>query len=370
MKKLLYITDQSEYIDHSFIGPLFETYLKKHIVVDIVYFTEFKSDFEKKDEHRFIVPTRYKDSLIDELDRNGVEIAAYSYIFVRNDIQILKHVLKKQDGYEYKLGFRLSFPKRRAQLKADIANNKVNYLEQITAKFTNSSESNAINKCDIFLPTSDSMHEEFFPEVDIVKFVCPPGIDPNQLHDNLHHEGNEKRFIYVGTLDKVREFEVVLEAFSKIKSDKWSLTISTKDPIYALKMVQKYNDLEKNVEIQNAKTKSELLKLIANADVGVALLPDIPIYNTSTPIKVLDYYSSAVPSIITNAKHINTLFTDSHDAWFCKFTQEDITKKLESIIELSKDEVADIGARGQSRLLEIRNYEKIADELAIELEKL
>lgn len=74
MKKLLYITDQDEYTDHSFIAPLFETYLKKYLTVDIVYFTEFKSDFERKDAHRFTVPTRYQNVLLDELNRNNVLI--------------------------------------------------------------------------------------------------------------------------------------------------------------------------------------------------------------------------------------------------------------------------------------------------------
>lgn len=48
MEKILYITDQDEYTDHSFIGPLFEKYLKEFYEVDIVYFSEFKAEFEKK----------------------------------------------------------------------------------------------------------------------------------------------------------------------------------------------------------------------------------------------------------------------------------------------------------------------------------
>ena len=102
MKKLLYITDQDEYKNHRFIAPLFETYLNKYISVDIVYFTEFKSDFERKGEHRFTVPTRYKNVLLDELNRNDVPIDSYAYILVRNDIDIMKHVLQEKDKYQYK----------------------------------------------------------------------------------------------------------------------------------------------------------------------------------------------------------------------------------------------------------------------------
>ena len=34
MEKFLYITDQDEYTDHSFIGPLFEKYLKEYFDID------------------------------------------------------------------------------------------------------------------------------------------------------------------------------------------------------------------------------------------------------------------------------------------------------------------------------------------------
>jgi glycosyltransferase involved in cell wall biosynthesis len=190
------------------------------------------------------------------------------------------------------------------------------------------------------------------------------------LHPNIQHEGEEKRFFYAGTLDKVREFETVLEAFSQLSSDKWKLTISTRDPQYAMEMVSRYKDLKNNIEIHNAKNRDELLDLIAKADIGVALLPDYPIYNTSTPVKIFDYYSSAIPCIMTNSGHTNKLFTDCDDAWFCKFEQSAIKEKLEYIISLNKQAIAEVGVKGQKRLLEIKNYEKIAKDLAIQLETL
>ncbi len=367
MKKLLYITDQDEYIDHSFIGPLFETHLKKYLNIDIVYFTEFKSDFERKDEHRFTVPTRYKTSLLDKLNRNEINIDEYEFVIVRNDTSILKHILQQKDKYNYKVGYRLSFPKRRAKLQEDIANNNVGLFDMISSKLKTNSETKIINECDIFLPTSQSMHEEFFDDVTIKTFICSPGINPDILHPNIQHEGNEKRFFYAGTLDSLREFEVVIEAFSLVASDKWKLTISTKDPKYALEMIQKFQGLENNIEIHNATTRAQLLDLIAAADIGVALLPDIPVYNTSTPIKILDYYSSAVPCIMTNTSHSNRIFTDHHDAWFSTFSKTKIAQKVEEIIKLSKDDVAEVGIRGQKRLLDIRNYQTISKNLASSL---
>ncbi len=370
MKKFLYITDQDEYTDHSFIGPLFEKYLKKYFIVDIVYFSEFKAEFEKKDEHRFILPIADKGRVIQELNNAGIDVSSYSYIVVRNSAEILKHILSQSRKYDYKVGYRLSFPKRRAKMQVDKANNKTSFFKYINNTLTTYSETKIINQCDIFIPTSTQMHNEYFEAVTIKTFICPPAIDPEELHENIQHKGTEKRFFYAGTLDKLREFETVLEAFNEIENKNWKLTISTKDPEYANEVIGFYRNLLQNVEIKNAKTKQELLDLIAKADIGVSVLPEIPLFNTSTPVKIIDYYSSEIPCIMTNNANNNILFTDDFDAWFCKFDKESIKKKLEYIISLSKDDIAQVGIRGQQRLLEIRNYKKIAANLAETLESL
>ncbi len=370
MTKLLYITDQDEYVDHSFIAPLFEVYLKKYMMIDIVYFSEFKSDFERKDEHRFTVPTRYKNVLIEELKRNDVAIESYDFVMVRNNINIMQHVLKHREKYHYKALFRFSFPKRSVKMCCDKAENKNTLLAEMMHPFKTKNETKIINQCDAFLPTSKSMHQTFLPKVNIPTILCSPAIDSAVLHENQQHTGEEKRFFYAGTLDKVREFETVLNAFSKVKKGKWTLLISTRDTLYAEEMLEGYKHIKDHIKIYNAKTKDALLDLIAKADIGVALLPDIPIYNSSTPVKIFNYYSSAVPCLMTHSSHTHTIFTDCEDAWFCDFTQRDITQKIEYLLTLSKEEVAKIGIEGQKRLLNVKNYETIAKNIADQLEAL
>jgi glycosyltransferase involved in cell wall biosynthesis len=370
MQKLLYITDQDEYVDHSFIAPLFEVYLKKYMMIDIVYFSEFKSDFERKDAHRFTVPARYKNVLLPELTRNDVLLESYDFVMVRNNITLMQHVLKYREVYRYKALFRFSFPKRSVKMSCDKAENKTSFLDNITYPFKTSHETKIINQCDAFLPTSKTMHQQFRPKVNIPTILCSPAIDPASLHENQQHTGEEKRFFYAGTLDRVREFETVLDAFSNVKSAQWKLMISTRDTSYAEKMMEAYPDIKDRISLYNAKTKNDLLNLIAKADIGVALLPDIAIYNSATPVKVFNYYSSAVPCLMTKATHPNTIFTDCEDAWFCDFTQSDITEKIEFLLTLSKDQVAKVGVEGQKRLLKVKNYETIAKDIAEQLETL
>ena len=367
MSKFLYITDQDEYTDHSFIGPLFQKYLNRHFEINTIFFSKFKTDIELKDDGRIIIPENLSSNLLEELDRKGIAIKDFAFVVVRNNTTLLKDVLKKRIKYNYKVGFRLSFPKRIAKLQTDEANNKKSFFDIINNKIQTFSEISMINECDIFLPTSFQMKNDYFKDVKIRTFVIPSAIDPDILHENIQHEGNEKRFFYAGTLDKLREFETILEAFSNIHNSNFKLMISTKDPEFLDHLLIDFPNLKDNIEIYDAKTRKELLSLIAKADVGLSPLPNIALFNSSTPMKVLDYYSSAIPCIMSNNENNASIFEDNESAWFTNFDKESIQNKLEHIISLSKDEVTQVGLNGQKRLLAVRNYERIAADLAHQL---
>ena len=367
MSKFLYITDQDEYTDHSFIGPLFQKYLNRHFEINTIFFSKSKYDIELKDDGRIIIPEKFSSTVLEELENKGININDYAFVVVRNNTTLLKDVIKKKKKYNYKVGFRLSFPKRIAKLQTDEANHKKSFFDVINNKIQTFSEISLINECDIFLPTSFQMKNDYFKDVKVRTFVIPSAIDPDLLHDNIQHEGEEKRFFYAGTLDKLREFETVLEAFSTIDSNKYKLMISTKDPEYLNDMLSVFPNLQNNIEICDAKNRENLLKLIALCDVGLSVLPDIVLFNSSTPIKVLDYYSSAVPCIMSGNENNASIFEDNNSAWFSDFTKEAIKEKLEYIISLSKDEVTQVGVNGQKRLLAVRNYERIAADLAHQL---
>ena len=89
--------------------------------------------------------------------------------------------------------------------------------------------------------------------------------------------------------------------------------------------------------------------------------------DTSTPVKIMDYYASAVPCIMTNNANNSEIFEEDKDAWFCEFSKKAIKEKLEYILDLPKDEVAQVGLNGQERLLAVRNYKRIAADLAHQL---
>ena len=367
MSKFLYITDQDEYADHSFIGPLFQKYLTKHFDINTTFFSKDKSKIEFQKDGKIIIPEKSKNNILEELEKNGINLKEYQFIVVRNNIELLKEVVKQKPKYDYKVGFRLSFPKRIAKLETDQANNKKSIFDLISNKIQTYMEVNLIKECDIFLPTSFQMKDDYFKDVKTRTFVIPSAIDPDNLHEKISTHGDEKRFFYAGTLDKLREFDTVLEAFSQLNNLNFKLMISTKDPEFLNNLLADFPKLLGKVEIFNAKTRQELLNLIAIADVGLSPLPNITLFNSSTPMKVLDYYSSAVPCIMSNNENNASIFEDNVSAWFTSFDKESIKEKLEHIISLSNEEIQKVGINGQNRLLAVRNYERIAADLAHQL---
>ncbi len=368
-KKLLYITDQQEYTDHGTIGPLFNGYLKEYFDVHIVYFTKYKNSFQEKGTD-YVVPQQYKEEICKYLDAKGVNLSSFDFIFVRNMIEILSDVLKNRQEYGYKVGFRVSFPKTEEAYETSKANNSSTVLGRLNSYYKKHNKTKLLAECDVFMPTSKDMEDAFYADSGVRSFPLPSGLDPARITPHRKSDGDERHFIYVGTLDSLRQFEQVLIAFTKVNSNNWHLNISTRNLQFAKTIMEKYTKISDKVSIIKADNLDELMKQVDDCDVGISLLPDIPIYNTAIPAKVMDYYTCAIPALLTHNAKNRTLFSDE-DALFCNFKVENIVKKLEEIIEMSQKEIATMGEMGQKKLLSHkRNYKIMAKELYEELESI
>jgi glycosyltransferase involved in cell wall biosynthesis len=369
MKKFLYITDREEYSEHNFIGPLFEKYLPEFLDVDIVYFSKYKSYFENRKGH-FIVPIYERKDILKYLTENGVDVFAYDYVVVRNIHDILENILASKDMYNIKVGYRLSFPKITVALERAKVEQGSTLIKSIDAKLKTHAKLKLINQCDIFLPTSKRMQEVYYPEVTTKIHVVPSAIDPSRVHSKISRGDEKIVFTYIGTLSKLRNFELILEAFNSLKSENWELLISTVDVDYAQNCVKEFLKIKDKIKIIKSDTKDQLLDELAHCDVGVALLPDIDIFRTSVPLKIIDYYTSGIPALISNNELNNTVFENNKDAWICDFDQKSITNKLEEIIANPKDKIREMGKSGQQKLLDTRNYQDVAKNLAKAMEEL
>jgi hypothetical protein len=368
-KKLLYITNQQEYSVHGFIGPVFEKYLQEYMDVKIIYFTQYKSYFQKKGV-KYILPEADKKDVLDALSNEGIDPSYFDYIIVRNLENVLKDILLNKDKYDYKVGFRVSYPKRLSQYEGDKDATKNVILNKIDIGLKTYFTNKLIDKCDIFLPTSKTMKDEFYSHIKISSIALPPGLDPDNIFSKHKTKNANITFIYEGTLDKLRSFRTVLDGFAKLQNKNWRLLISTLNPDCGYRLMDDYPTISDNITIEKAKNKEELYAHTRECDVGISLLPHISLYNISTPVKIIDYYANSLPVLMTDNSHNDRIFTDGVDALFCDFDTDSIHDKLKSIMDMKNDKLDEIGVKGQQRLLDVRNYKKISKQLFDALESL
>jgi len=368
-KKLLYITDQEEYTHHGAIGQLFNGYLKEYCDVYVVYFTKYKNSFQQKGTD-YVVPKKYETKVCEYLGLKDVNLATFDFVFVRNNLDVLSHALKYRDKHSYKVGFRVSFPKNEKAFERAKAEQNSTILDTLSIQYKRYRKKRLRAQCDLFMPKSKDVEEAFYGDSPVVSFPIPAGVDPARVTPFKTSKNSKRHFIFIGRLDSLRQFEKILEAFNNIKEQAWHLTISTYNDKFAKNMLSAYPNIEDKVSIICADNVTELMHQIHDADVGIALLPDIPLFSTSIPSKIMDYYTCAIPTLMTENPKNHVLF-DKNNAFFCHFEVDFIQEKLEEIIQMSEEEIMTIGKAGQDMLLAHgRNYTTMAKELHQVLESL
>jgi hypothetical protein len=367
MRKLLYITDQQEYSENGTISTLFDIYLKKYWDVHIVYVTKYKHSFQEKGTH-FIVPIDQRSNVLEYLESKNINISEYSFVFVRNKTKVLQNVLNNKERYSYKVAFRVSYPIKHHRLEYINTFFPYSLIKKLQYKNKIEVRDTLLNQCDLFLPSSKEANDAFYSNITTQSFPIYTGLDPDLLNEHIVSSSDITKFIYVGSIDAIREFNVILDAFFKLNNDDWHLTISTTKKAYIIDLLKNYPQLKKNITLQSAMSLEELRVQINQNDIGIALMPRNQFYDTVIPDKVMDYYSCSLPTLLTSNTKNHSIF-DSNEAFFCDFTVESIAIKLQELINSPGTQDAIVGNKGQEKLLALkRNYKILAASLASKLD--
>jgi len=327
MKKILYITDQEEYSENGTISSLFDVYLKEYFDIDIVYMTKYKYSFAKKGNH-LIVPLSKQKYIIEYLTRRDIDMSSYDFVFVRNKKTVLENVLKYKNKYNYKIAFRVSYPIKHHKLEFLNTFFPYSLIKKYQYKMKINKRDELVNKCDLFLPASSQAKDEFYSNIHTESFPVFTGLDPDNLNKHIiSNDTSIKNFISVGSIDSIREFNIILDAFSQLSNSNWKLTISTTNKIYIRNLLKHYSNIRNNINLISAMSIKELREQINEHDIGIALMPRNRFYDTVLSDKVIDYSACSLPSLLTSNEKNHSIF-DKDEAYFTKFNLNDISNKL------------------------------------------
>lgn len=140
--------------------------------------------------------------------------------------------------------------------------------------------------------------------------ISPSGVDtdhfttrsPGKLKTDMNIGVRKHILGYVGGVAKTRKLDFVIKGFVRLSTmmDDWCLVIiGDGDDLENLKLIVDSDSIH-NVHFLGRIPYSEIQNLISDFDVGVCHLPDTPIFNTSFPMKVLEYLACGVPTVLSN----------------------------------------------------------------------
>lgn len=363
MNKMLFITDQEQYSSNGTITTLFDKYLKEYWEVDIVYITSYKHTYQRIG-NQLIVPKKYQNEIIEYLS-TGNDLRQYDFIIVRNKKEVLENVLKHKEEYNYKVGYRVSYPKQHHALELNQTFTPKGIFNWFMYTMKIKKRDALANNCDLFLPPSDEAHQAFFPKIDVKSFPMFIGVDPEKLRQSESTEGDTIRFINVGTMDPLREFDVVLDAFEKIEASNWHLEIVVSHKAYIRALLSLYPKLSDKITLhEGIDTIEKLRDIISKNDVGIALLPSNVFHNTVIANKVIHYASCGLPSLMVDTEKNHSVFAED-EGYFSNFDVDSVADTLTKALNTSKEELLQTGRRSQEKLLKLdRNYKVMAKDLA------
>lgn len=305
----------------------------------------------------------------------------YNLLFVRNEIfnGIVSIYLKKK--YNLLFIYQIENPiEQDWEFRKIYSKNK--FFWYLFSKIEKILKIFILNNADLIIPVGNSMGK-YIQKVGINEsktYVIPAGGVNLETFSNITYNLKEEDFIknsiiaiYIGSLDKARQINKLIYAFSKvnkkINNTKLLIVGDGSDKKNLEKIVKDLN-MKNCVIFVGLVPHKEVPKYIKMADIGISIVPPLEIYKYSVPIKMHEYMAAGIP-VIANEEIPEQKFAieDSNGGILVKFEIESFSN---AIIELVNNRELSIkmGENGKNWLIKNRSFEKISKDLIIKFENL
>lgn len=358
--RILCITDQFEGANHSSIEGIFGGHLARLCDVYLVYFMKDKQHVARIEGNRIFLPYSAKRKGICANIEKFCDLSMFDVVIVRNYFPVLRQLLKDRGCYGYKLGFWNSFPHSFRRLFEALQERKAVLRKKIEYYFRKRIEAGLVSQCDFLIVMSKEFKKVFYPDIPIRYLPLPMGVDFEGLPaGHCSVEGQLTKFIYTGTVDHLRQTDLIVEAFAATAGN-FILDIYTASNNPITQKIAALND--DRITLYPPLPRDELFKVMVNYDVGVGFIPENTLYRVSSPTKTLEYYSVGIPAMVNFLPEYVELF-DEHTAFFCDFDKTSIQQSVWKILTMSKADVCNVGIKGKRRVFQERNYKILSENL-------
>lgn len=231
-------------------------------------------------------------------------------------------------------------------------------------------------KADLILPISKWMKRDLIkkgiPEEKMMIF--PLGADATLSPKKISGKRIRKKFeigvsptiIYLGTMNRVRELDFLLRVLMKVKKEIYNvklLMVGDGDDRSRLEKLSKSLGIEENIIFTGQVPRSRVPEFIASANIGVSPIPPVPIYQVSSPTKLIEYMAMG-KTVVANCEipDQKEVVKESGGGICVRYDEE---KFAEAMIELLNNpkERKEMGKKGRDWVVKNRSYEILAREI-------
>lgn len=360
MKKILYFPSEEYGSNHTSVEALFNKYLRRFFEIQIVY-KDTKT--RKIENNNLTINSKNKSNFFSEIKE--LIFTDFDFVIVRNDFDVLSDVINYKNKYNknFLVGFQCTFLHSYRRIVQAHLEKKALIRKYLEYSFVKRKEEKLLKNCDFLIPNSKMMN----------KVVNKSNLPYTYIHSSIDLDLLPKKevlkdlkiikFVYIGTIDKLREIDLIFEAFEKINKDNWILDIYTKDIEIANKYKKEMKFNSDKVIINKALGRNELYERISHYDVGISLIPINDLYVVASPIKLSEYFACKLSVMSTAIPEAVDLYADKNCTFFVNFDLNSIVESINNILMKDKADLKLMGENGFNIVKEKRNYEIISCEI-------
>ncbi|MFA0441916.1 glycosyltransferase [Vibrio sp. 10N.222.51.C12] len=176
--------------------------------------------------------------------------------------------------------------------------------------------------------------KRYFPEA---SGIVVPLMGDEVVALPIRRNGQQVKFVYIGTLDSSREFEVVVKAFCKVmQEEKYDVSLDIYGGNEAqwkdlVSKVSNYNFTmpSSRISYNGCMKREDLFSTIEKYDVGISLVPKNNITSEMSPTKLSEYMGCGLAVLASNTVTSQVdIMSDSQCGCLIDFSCEDIIRGI------------------------------------------
>jgi len=295
----------------------------------------------------------------------------YDLIQVRNDIFCALLALHIKRKYKIPFVFQYSFPKGVYKVQKP-----ENYYSYYFGKLESCIAKHILHRADLIFPISKWMKEELVKQgiPDSKMMPLPLGVNPELFSQNedgmkireKYDLNDEQVILYIGTMDKLRQLDIIIRAFSKVRGHRENVKLlmvgDGNDKLNLEDLASKLG-LQDDVIFTGQVPYFDVPDYIAAADICLCPVPPLYIYKVSSPTKLFEYMVMAKP-VVANKEipEQKEVIKESGGGILAKFEEESFAEGIIKLLD-NPDEAKEMGKRGHEWVVKNRSYEDMARQV-------